>query len=175
MMPNPSKTKGSAWELEIATHLSELYSEHFMRTPSSGAYVGGSNTNRKLIMHESQIRNFKGDIIPGPSFPNLNIEAKSYKDFPFHQLFTGKPCKQLELWLGQLLEAAEPKDFNLLIIKVSRKGKYIVSPIGTTNLSNLRYITYNSSRHGLWAFSNYDSFWATNKGEVQQFSCNCNS
>ena len=169
-MTSRAKSKGNSWELEIAKDLSEMFGENFMRVPSSGGYVGGANAIRKATMHESQIRTFKSDIIPGHSFPRLNIEAKSYKDFPFHQLFADKECKQLELWLGQLLTAAEPNDYNLLILKVTHKGKFIISPLGQTNKTNLRFLQYNSSKHGHWAVSDYNKFWATNKFEVIEFS-----
>jgi hypothetical protein len=169
-MTSRSKSKGNSWELDVAKDLTELYGESFIRAPHSGAYIGGSNSSRRASLHEAQIRSFKGDIIPGPSFPRLNIECKNYKDFPFHQLFADKECKQMEEWLGQLLDAAEPTDFNLLILKVTHKGKFIISPLGQTNKANLRFLQYNSSKHGHWAVSDYNKFWATNKSEVQTFS-----
>ena len=168
-MSNPSKAKGSSWELEISKFLSSLYDEHFMRAPSSGAYVGGINTSRKLVMHESQIRNFKGDIIPGPSFPKLNIEAKNYGDFPFHQLFAESPIKKLEDWLGQLLAAADANDFSLLLIKVTHKGKFVLSHC--KHNSQLKFphnsLLYLSPVHGHWQFSNFDVFWKTNSLAVK--------
>ena len=45
-MPSKSKIKGSSFEREIAKELSDLYNESFVRTPSSGAYVGGSKVAR---------------------------------------------------------------------------------------------------------------------------------
>jgi hypothetical protein len=88
-MPSPSKAKGNSFERRVADFLTDLYGEKFIRAPGSGAYVGGKNTHRKELLHEGQIRNFKGDIVPGQSFSKLNAECKSYKDFPFHQLYTG--------------------------------------------------------------------------------------
>ena len=79
-MPSPSKNKGSGFERETAKFLSETYGESFIRAPGSGAYVGGKNQSRTEILHEGQIRSFKGDIVPGQSFHKLNIECKFYAD-----------------------------------------------------------------------------------------------
>ena len=100
-MPSASKAKGNSFEREVADFLTQLYHEKFIRVPGSGAYIGGKNTHRKQLLHEGQVRSFKGDIVPGESFPRLNAECKSYKDFPFHQLVTR--CQQLEEWLDQLM------------------------------------------------------------------------
>ena len=167
-MPSPSKNKGNAWERDVAKHLTELYSETFIRAPGSGAYVGGSNNVRKEYLHEGQIRSFKGDIIPGQSFPKFNAECKSYKDFPFHQLFTG-PVKQLDTWLDQLMSAADPDDFNILIMKFNRKGKFVA--IQFDHPSDLpifveRHFLYEN-KHGRWAFMEYDRYWQLNKDMVR--------
>jgi len=163
-MPSPSKAKGNSWELEIAKFLSSLYNESFIRAPGSGAYVGGINAGRKLVLHEAQIRNFKGDIVPGPSFPKLNIEAKNYGEFPFHQLFADTPVKKLEEWLGQLLVAADENDFSLLLLKVTHKGKFVLSHEKYKSQLQLPHnsLRYLSPAHGPWQFSNFDVFWQTN-------------
>ena len=54
-MPSKSKTKGSSFEREVAKDLSELYEDSFVRTPSTGAYVGGTNVIRKERLSEGQI------------------------------------------------------------------------------------------------------------------------
>ena len=73
-MGSKSKTKGSSWEREVATHLSELYKASFIRVPNSGAYIGGKNTVRKEFLHEGQIRMMKGDIIPPGNWKYFNCE-----------------------------------------------------------------------------------------------------
>ena len=75
-MPSPQKAKGSAWERDVAKFLTGLYGETFIRAPGSGAYVGGTNKVRKEILHEGQVRAFKGDIVPGQSFPKFNAVLK---------------------------------------------------------------------------------------------------
>jgi Holliday junction resolvase len=167
-MPSPSKNKGNAWERDVAKQLTELYGETFIRAPGSGAYVGGSNNARKQYLHEGQIRSFKGDIIPGQSFPKFNAECKSYKDFPFHQLFTG-PVKQLDTWLDQLMDAADPGDFNILIMKFNRKGKFVVFNFDENRTHPMfvdRHLLYEN-KYGRWAIMDYDKFWDLNIDSVK--------
>jgi hypothetical protein len=168
-MPSPSKNKGNSWERDVAKHLSDLYGETFIRAPGSGAYVGGSNSARKQYLHEGQIRSFKGDIIPGQSFPRFNAECKSYKDFPFHQLFFGE-IKQLETWLEQLMSAADAEDYNILIMKFNRKGKFVAVEFDKNTDMPLfveNHFLYTSKKHGRWAFMDYQKFWDLNKEMVK--------
>ena len=167
-MPSPSKSKGNSWEREVAKFLSDLYGESFVRVPNSGAYIGGANTARKQILHEGQIRSFKGDIIPGQSFPKFNCECKSYGDFPFHQLFQGE-CKQLNTWIDQLLDVADVGDFNILFMKFNRKGKFIVIDFDTNSDTPLfveyhMLYEYNGKR---WAIMDFDRFWKLNSDWVR--------
>ena len=124
-MPSKQKAKGSSWERDVAKFLSELYNESFIRAPGSGAYIGGKNTFRKNILDESQVKSFKGDIVPGESFAKFNCECKFYADFPFHHFLTMTKVNQLEEWLGQLLEVSDDNDFNILIFKINRKGAFV--------------------------------------------------
>jgi Holliday junction resolvase len=163
-MPSKQKIKGSTWERDVAKHLSDLYSETFIRVPHSGSYIGGVNKARKEFLHEGQIRSFKGDIIPGQSMPLLNIECKAYKDFPFHHLF-GQDVKLLDDWIAQLLEPADEGDFNILIMKFNRKGKYIAVEDRHTTLKFNRHINYKG-----WNFCEYDNFWAHNTDQVKLLS-----
>lgn len=167
-MPSASKNKGNSWERDVAKHLTELYGETFIRAPGSGAYIGAKNAHRKQYLHEGQIRSFKGDIIPGESFPKLNIECKAYKDFPFHQLFQGT-VKQLESWLDQLMSVADQNDYNILIMKFNRKGKFVAVEFDRHTDEPLfveRHFLYQSEKHGRWAIMDYDNFWALNKDTV---------
>lgn len=159
-MPSPQKTKGNAWENEVARFLSGHYGESFVRTPHSGAYIGGINTNRKSRLDETQNKAFKGDIIPGESFGAMNIECKSYKDFPFHQVVQGS-CKILDEWIEQLLQVADEGDCSLLFMKFNRKGRFVAVHHGHnwyTQVSHLRYSSKNSS----WLIFDFDTFWAHN-------------
>ena len=167
-MPSPSKAKGNSFERQTADFLTELYSEKFIRAPGSGAYVGGKNTHRKQLLHDGQIRNFKSDIVPGESFQKLNAECKSYKDFPFHQLFTGN-VKILESWIDQCMTAADPGDFNIILMKFNRKGTYVaVKLTNNHNLQLIHCIEYASKNHGSWAIMDHDTFWKLNSHRVKE-------
>ena len=164
-MTSPQKTKGNAWENTVCKHLTDLYGESFIRVPHSGAYIGGSNQHRKEVLHEGQVRSFKGDIIPGLNFPRFNAECKSYKDFPFHQLFQGT-CKTLDGWIEQCLDVADEGDFNIIFMKFNRKGTYTAVPI-YPSLNFHRHIEY-SYQGQIWNFMDYDLFWQHNAAAVKQ-------
>lgn len=167
-MPSPSKAKGSSFEREVATYLSKLYNESFIRAPGSGAYVGGKNQTRKEFLHEGQVRSFKGDIVPGESFTKLNIECKSYADFPFHQLYTGD-CKVLEGWLKQMLDVAEQDDVSVLFMKFNRKGKFVaVQSSLTWGADNFTY--YTSKSYNDWIIIEFEHFFKLNRDLLKIYS-----
>jgi hypothetical protein len=165
-MPSPSKAKGNSWERQVAEHLTAMYGETFIRAPGSGAYVGGQNTVRKEFLHEGQIRAFKGDIVPGQSFPKFNAECKSYKTFPFHQLWQGH-VKILEGWLDQLIDVADPGDFNILIMKFNHIGKWVAVE-AKHNFLLSRSFNYGSIKHDHWHIIDYDMFWEFNSDQVRE-------
>lgn len=167
-MPSPQKQKGSGYEREIAKFLTETYGESFIRAPGSGAYVGGKNQSRKEILHQGQIRSFKGDIVPGESFSKMNAECKFYKDFPFHLLLNGE-CKQFDAWLEQLLDVEDEGDLNILFMKFNRIGRFVaVQPKLTWIIDN--YIFYASEKHGDWLVTEMNSFFKNNIELVKQYS-----
>ena len=88
-MPSPQKTKGKGYENAVAKFLTETYGDKFMRVPTSGAFLGGINYDRRAFMTEGQVRAFKGDIIPPDDWNFFNCECKFYKGFNFHQLYDG--------------------------------------------------------------------------------------
>ena len=167
-MTSPSKAKGNSFERQTADFLTNLYGEKFIRAPGSGAYVGGKNTHRKQMLHEGQIRNFKGDIVPGQSFPKLNAECKSYKEFPFHQLFSGE-VKLLESWIDQCMDVADEGDFNIIFMKFNRKGTYVAiqAQPNQTNLFFTRHFNYASKKHSHWFIMDHDLFFELNADTVK--------
>ena len=175
-MPSPQKAKGSSWERDVAAYLSNLYGESFIRAPGSGAYIGGQNTHRKQYLDEGQIRTFKGDIVPGKSFPLLNIECKSYKDFPFNLLYTSE-CKQLDTWLDQLLAPADEFDINILAMKFNRKGKFVAFEHKQRLFNHGdNYTLYNNTKkaHGPWIIMEFERFWQLNKETIKILSYQSN-
>ena len=167
-MSSPQKNKGSGFEREIAKYLSDKYSESFIRAPGSGAYVGGKNQVRKEVLHEGQIRSFKGDVVPGHSFKNMNIECKFYADFPFHLLLSGD-CKVIDAWLAQLMDVADPNDCNILFMKFNRKGRYVCVQSKLTWVTD-NFVYYTSSKHGDWIIMEFDSFFKNNSTLLKKYS-----
>jgi len=172
-MPSPSKNKGSGFEREIAKYLSEKYGESFIRAPGSGAYVGGKNQSRTQILHEGQIRSFKGDIVPGQSFPKMNVECKFYADFPFHLLLSSEH-KILDSWLEQLLDVADPDDLNILFMKFNRKGRYVAVQCKLTWITDT-FFFYGSEKFGDWYIMEFDTFFKHNTILVQTYSADTKS
>lgn len=168
-MSSKSKNKGKSWERDVANDLSALYKQSFIRVPSSGAFIGGKNNVRKEFLHEGQIRAMKGDIIPPFDWKHFNCECKNYGEFPFHQLIQGE-CKQIETWLSQLFDVADDGDLNILIIKITRKGKFIAVQASLKWNDSIPYFLYHSPNYGNWKIFDYDLFWKVNKNQVKKFS-----
>lgn len=164
-MPSKSKSKGNAWELDVAKFLSETYNESFLRIPSSGAFVGGKNNFRKASIDAAQLQGKKGDIHPPEAWKHWNIECKSYADFPFHQLWYAD-VKILDSWIAQQHDVEDEGDLNLILIKISRKEKWVVYPQGL-GFSADRYLPYKN-----WMFVEWDQFWSkqTNRNLVKKLS-----
>ena len=167
-MPSPQKAKGSGFEREIAKYLSEKYSESFIRAPGSGAYIGGKNQSRTQILHEGQIRSFKGDIVPGHTFTKMNVECKFYADFPFHLLLSGE-CKVINGWLEQLMDVADPDDCNILFMKFNRKGRYVAVQSKLTWVTD-NFLYYTSPKLGDWIIMEFDSFFLNNSTLLKAYS-----
>lgn len=165
-MTSKQKAKGSGYEREVARFLTELYGETFTRVPNSGAFIGGKNSARKEFLHEGQIRSFKGDIIPGQSFPKLNTECKFYKDFSFNLLFTYST--QLEAWLDQLMDVADVGDLNILFMKFNRQGRWVAVQTHLSWCTDCNHLYYNSASHGSWLFFEFDAFFKKNYQILQQ-------
>ena len=169
MSGSKSKAKGNSWERTVAKFLSAQHGASFIRAPHSGAYIGGTNSFRKSRLDESQVKSFKGDIVPPASWIRFNAEAKNYADFPFHQLYQGS-VPILEKWLGQLLEVANEGDFNVLIMKFNRKGSFIAIQPTPSLTINSNHFTYNSPSHGTWIIQDFESFWTNNRTHIEELA-----
>jgi len=152
-MPSKSKAKGNAWELEVAKFLSDTYNESFLRVPSSGAFVGGKNTHRKATIDKAQLQSKKGDIHPPMGWNHFNLECKSYADFPFHQLWY-TDVKILDAWIQQQKDVEDEGDLNLILIKISRKEKWVVFQQG------LGFEVTRSLPYKGWVFAEWNQFWS---------------
>ena len=162
-MASKSKTKGKTWEREVANFLTKLYNEQFLRVPNSGAFIGGYNVYRTNALSAEQTRTFKGDIIPGPSFPHLVIECKNYADFPFHKLAVNETIPQLDKWISQARNSCEINDKWLLCVKITRKAEFVVWNPNHFQISS--YIPYKTTN-----YMEYNTFWNTNSEYIKSHS-----
>ena len=160
-MSRKSKIKGKSWERDVANFLTKLYKEPFLRVPNSGAFVGGHNIYRTQTMTEQQVRSFKGDIIPGPSFKNLVIECKNYKEFPFHKLVFGQEIKQLDEWIKQAQGSCEKNDVWILCIKITHKTSFVVWDFDQIQCPS-------AGEYKEYQFEEYSNFWEENSNEVKE-------
>lgn len=172
-MPSPQKNKGNSFERDIAKFLSNLYNESFIKTPGSGAYIGGTNNAKKDMLHEGQIRSFKGDIVPGESFKKFNAECKFYKEFQWHQLYSGK-CALLDKWISQLLEPSDEDDVNVIFMKFNRLGSFFVfEEKYLTEYEVMNYTSYHHIETGsTWIIVELNSFFEKN---ADQFKLHCSN
>jgi len=160
-MPSAAKQKGNSWERDVAKDLSEVFDENFIRVPNSGAYTGGANSHRLNRLTEDQKRMMDGDIMVPPCMSSFKIECKSYKTFDYHKCFTDN--KTLNKWIQQ----AESEDNWFLVIKVTRKGSYILFP---TNLSHYfrykNYLRYTNK----YIITSYTDFWKNNATAIRKLN-----
>jgi hypothetical protein len=169
-MPSPSKNKGSGFEREVAKYLTDTYGESFIRAPGSGAFTGGSNSHRRTVLHENQVRSFKGDIVPGESFPLMNVECKFYADFGFHQLFSGSAV--LASWIKQVMDAADTSDVNIIFMKFNRKGRYVAVQASLPWDKSCSHTIYKDDTYGDWMIYSFENFFNLNTNNLKQYSGN---
>ena len=162
-MPSPAKQKGNAWEREVANDLSETFNENFIRVPNSGAYTGGANLHRLDRLTEDQKRMMDGDIMVPPCLSKFKIECKSYKTFEYHQLFTDN--KTLNKWIKQ----AESGTFWFLVIKVTRKGSYILFPTTLSHYFRFKNFLRYTDKYIITA---YTDFWKNNADALRRINEN---
>jgi hypothetical protein len=174
MSGKKSKNKGKLFEREIANFLSDLYDESFTRVPYSGAFVGGKNAVRKEHLDEAQIRGFKSDIIPPAEWSRLNVECKHYAEFPFHALLRSKDIPLLDQWIAQTYDAADDGDFNLIIMKFNRLGRFVMfeKEASTRKVGQQVHLvtSYHYAYYKDWIMMDFDTFWFANKSLVKELS-----
>ena len=160
-MPRAAKQKGNAWERDVAKDLSETFNENFIRVPNSGAYTGGANLHRLDRLTEDQKRMMDGDIMVPPCLSRFKIECKSYKTFEYHQLFTDN--KTLNKWIKQ----AESGTFWFLVIKVTRKGSYILFPTTLSHYFRFKNFLRYTDKYIITA---YTDFWKNNADALRRIN-----
>ena len=154
-MSSKSKTKGASWERDLCLVLETNLGGKFIRTPGSGAYIGGFNSFRQQTLGEGTVKVMRGDIVPPDHLSKLIIEAKNYGDIAFHQFWTG--CKQLNSWIDQLYSTQSEDGIHFLIFKITRKGSWISfdKSYGFTNTTNYFSYSYNNKEYIICDFQNF--------------------
>lgn len=128
-MPSRQKTKGNAFEKEVAKFLNEQHNTtEFHRTPSSGAFLGRDNFERKGGLAEHVKDALVGDLITPLDYPFV-VECKSYKDKPsFYAVLNGADST-LTKWLKEVeVDADHINKQPILFFKITNKGTYYVVP-----------------------------------------------
>ena len=129
-----SKAKGNVFELTIAKALSNaLKPLQFVRSPGSGARVGGVNFERFGSLYGADSLNiFVGDVVctneseVGLTF-RVNVECKSYKESDsFTSLISGK-SKIFEWMIESEIDAAKTNKVAVVIFKFNRTPTFIAS------------------------------------------------
>lgn len=129
-----SKNKGNQFELTIVKDLSNaLEPLQFVRSPGSGARVGGSNFNRYKSLYSADTLNiFVGDVVctneseVGLTF-KCNVECKSYKSSDsLSTLMSGK--SKIFDWMRESeIDAAKTNKIAVVIFKFNRTQTFVAS------------------------------------------------
>ena len=146
-----SKRKGNSSENEVRKILDERFSfTNFHRSPSSGAFVGGSNFYRKEELNKSQNLVFVGDIYCSREDFKFTIEHKAYAEASFWDLFN--ESSDLHSWMKQAEHDAESVGKQpMLIVKYNNKKRIAYlkkNYVDSLDCSNLE--TYTIFSHNGW-------------------------
>ncbi len=159
-MPHPSKTKGNTAERELCRILSEALGGSFVRTPGSGAFVGGLNASRITDLSAGQVRGRQGDVIPPDELSNLVVESKACAAFPWHQLLSGS-CPTLDRWIEQANCGVDTRALVLVAFRPDRQGWHVAAP--GTDWNTLSATVYRQR----WTVARLDDWLALNADEVR--------
>ena len=120
-----SKKKGNNNENECRKIFDERFTfTNFHRSPSSGAFVGGSNFYRKEQLNESQNLVFVGDIYCSRDDFKFTIEHKAYAEASFWDLFN--ESSDLHAWMKQAQKDADSVNKSpMLVVKYNNKKRIV--------------------------------------------------
>ena len=119
-----SKQKGNSWERSVCKILKERFSgRDFSRVPTSGAFFGKTNKEKRSLAEDNVKEVLSGDIIC-PSDFRFSVECKSYADISFWDLFN--ESSDLHSWIKQCKEDAEfVNKVPLLIVKINNHKPFV--------------------------------------------------
>ena len=166
-MVNP-KNKGATAERELCKKFTDIFGNKFIRSPGSGAYVGGKNRFRKQELGEGTVRTFVADIVPPEDMPKMVVESKHYADLPLHNVVKPVGVKLLDSWLEDLKKDCGEQELGILCFKLNNKGWYLAFPSNLkSNFAFGNYIEYNG-----YTIVDFDTFFI-NENNVDKFKDLC--
>lgn len=129
-----SKSKGNNFELKIAKLLTEQLSPlKFIRSPGSGARVGGANFQKfGNLYSEDTLNIFVGDVVctnekeSGFVF-RVNVECKSYKSSDSFTALMSGSSKIFDWMRESEIDAAKTNKIPIVVFKFNRTPTYIAS------------------------------------------------
>ena len=132
-----SKKKGNRGELECVKLLTEVIGEGFARVPSSGAWAGGQNRERREDMSIEQKLTLVADIMTPPSFKFV-LEHKNYESIDFWDLFN--EGSKLNEWTEQVSGDAEfVGKHPMLIMKFNRHKRIVMTRFDFDGMYRFRW------------------------------------
>ena len=124
-----SKAKGSRGENDFVKLLNERFKPNkFIRTPGSGALVGGKNYLKNIGLEEHIIDTLSSDIVSPKDF-RFQLEHKNYnKDaVPIgHLLRDNKNDNIQKWWIEVITDALKTEKEPMLVIKLDRAERFCV-------------------------------------------------
>lgn len=123
-----SKSIGNSFERRVATILSTKLGGNWIRTPSSGAFIGGKNIKRTSVMTQEQTRLFASDLIPPEEYSDVYVECKKRAKFNFSSLL-GSGSIEFDRWITQIMSSIGASAAIPVLIFSEKFGKpYIALP-----------------------------------------------
>ena len=169
-----SKNKGSSNERKVAKLLSDALSPlQFIRTPGSGAFLGGRNfANRQHLFSQSAAQIFVGDITPtneeevNMTF-NFVVECKHYKTpDSFDSLFTGK--HSIYGWLSEVaIDCVKVNKKGVVIFKWNNTPYYVAVENDIELPLDVKYMVLPSGGQKVCYLTDllkFEDFWFTKTG-----------
>lgn len=103
MAASLSRSKGKRGEATVAKTLSSYFSLTFIRTPYSGAFVGGRNSKRSISKNAETL--LSGDLIPPEELQNIYCEVKNGKMIGLWMSILRGNSIFIDPWLKQCRES----------------------------------------------------------------------
>lgn len=170
--PINSKSKGSGFEGQTAKKLSAALPINFIRSPGSGARIGGKNfATVGAIMGEEVMKLFNADVVPvneeaeGYTF-RFSVECKFYKEADnFTSLASG--TANLFKWFQEsVIDSAKIGREPVLIFKWNRTPTFVATLAGARPNPPLLSIKNSDLSLDIYDFDEVlkdQDFWVTKK------------